>query len=137
MILGSKPSTRCRPHPGFRGFWIGVAYKPPQLVKGPECQGACEYAWDREWWAGLAKYILHPQWMATGSIIKQQLEVADIPGICESCKGTTAKEMDMQGAFGKDKGIIKQIIVEVKQAHCGDLTPPQFAYHMSSYNYYN
>ncbi|TEB28119.1 hypothetical protein FA13DRAFT_1794346 [Coprinellus micaceus] len=86
---------------------VGMAYKPPALVKGPDCQGACEYAWSREWWNDLGKYILHPQWMASGSSIKTQIEISNLPGVCESCRDTTVEGMALKGAFEKDKDILE------------------------------
>ncbi|TEB19303.1 hypothetical protein FA13DRAFT_1647132 [Coprinellus micaceus] len=111
---------------------VGMAYKPPALVKGPDCQGACEYAWSREWWNDLGKYILHPQWMASGSSIKTQIEISNLPGVCESCRDTTVEGMALKGAFEKDKDILEAAVAEVKKAH-GDFTPPRLESYMPSH----
>lgn len=114
---------------------IGMAYKPPELVKGPRCQAACEYAWRREWWNEIARYILHPQWMATGSAIKQHIKLTDIPGVCQSCRDTTVEAMELKGAFEKDTEIVEGVVMEVKKAH-GDFTPARYTYR-TALNHYN
>lgn len=111
---------------------IGMAFKPPQLVKGPACQtyAACASAWDREWWGELGRYVLHPQVRAMGTAIKTYILVTDMVGVCRGCRDTTVEVMDLKGVFDKDHEILEEVVNEVKKAH-SDFTPPRLDHCMT------
>lgn len=115
---------------------IGMAYKPPQLVKGPVCQthSGCESAWNGEWWGEIGRYVLHPQLRSTGASIKTYMAVTDVAGVCQGCRDATVAAMELKGAFNKDQEILEEVVNEVKKAH-GDFTPPRLDHRMTLMGY--
>jgi hypothetical protein len=104
---------------------VGMAFKCPPLERDPSCRRSCTAAWEKEWWNGLAKHILHPVWTMTGYMIRQQLDVTEIEGVCDRCQKLTVQALTDRGIFTKDQEILEEAIREVKHIH-GDLTPSQF-----------
>ena len=105
-------------------FRSGIAYSEPGVTQGSRCTTAeeCRATWKEQWWNGLARHILYPQWVTIGQRIKAELERASIPGMCNGCLRGTIMSMKRLRYFTKDLYMIEDCVGEVK-VRIGDNSP--------------
>ena len=90
----------------------GIAYHPPEAINDPECNSPlhCDYSWKKEWWNGLAKFLLHPDAGLMGHEILAELEKVKIPGMCDACQTLTVAWIKEWKVFLKDEEYISDTI---------------------------
>ena len=98
----------------------GMAYNPPDLVKGALCTrfGKCADVWEDVWWSCIAQHILHPGWSMVGDRVHKQLEPANIPGICSECQIEMLRDMDEKDLFTQDVVLVKRCVTQLMDL-CG------------------
>ena len=93
----------------------GIAYHPPEAINDPECPSPlhCDYSWKKEWWNGLAKFLLHPDAGLMGHEILSELEKVKIPGMCDACQTLTVAWIKERKVFLKDEEYISDAISDL------------------------
>ncbi|KAJ7099141.1 hypothetical protein C8R44DRAFT_747827 [Mycena epipterygia] len=85
-----------------------LAFGTPALRPFKDCNtpGTCNWSWRREWWAGFARLIHHPDVHLPFSAIPDKLyevQMAGIDGVCDDCLRSTINSILEDGKFGKEE----------------------------------
>ncbi|KAJ7101896.1 hypothetical protein C8R44DRAFT_988260 [Mycena epipterygia] len=92
-----------------------LAFGTPALRPFKDCNtpGTCNWSWRREWWAGFARLIHHPDVHLPFSAIPDKLyevQMAGIDGVCDDCLRLTINSILEDGKFGKEEEYISDAV---------------------------
>ncbi|KAI1783457.1 hypothetical protein LXA43DRAFT_903519 [Ganoderma leucocontextum] len=88
-----------------------VSFSPPAVVHHVLfCDGtaACEYAWRREWWNGVAKCLLYPDKSISDSEVLGMLVEVEILDMHVRCKEGTMQWILQKGVLTREEKIISR-----------------------------
>lgn len=88
-----------------------VAFSPPSVVHHVLfCHetAACEHAWQREWWNGVARCLLHPDKSICDSQVLEMLAGVEILDMDEKCKLSTVAWIRARGVLTREEKIISR-----------------------------
>lgn len=76
---------------------------------------SCERGWEKEWWNGFAKHILHPDLESkkTPMQVLDELQAVDIPGVCVDCKAATIPKVRESGRLQREDEIMQEALTLV------------------------
>ncbi|KIM75916.1 hypothetical protein PILCRDRAFT_13125 [Piloderma croceum F 1598] len=99
-----------------------ISFTAPPVQSGFPCDlpEMCEDAWNRAWWTGFAKHVLHPDCPLSGSEAMQVLNNVQIPGMCDDCLRSTVDSVWEAGPFEEIELIVRDGIGQVVEWATGE-----------------
>ncbi|KAF8179856.1 hypothetical protein BJ912DRAFT_637486 [Pholiota molesta] len=91
-------------------FQKAIAAVSPPVTHGPDCRTHldCQIGWEKEWWNGLARNILHPDFTPDAhDTIAELQNVQGVPGMCNACFRRTIDAVFERDIFGKERAYIE------------------------------
>jgi hypothetical protein len=99
-----------------------ISFTAPPVQSAFPCDSPemCEDAWNRAWWTGFAKHVLHPDCPLSGSEAMRVLDNVQIPGMCDDCLRSTVDSVWEAGPFEEIELIIRDGIGQVVEWATGE-----------------
>lgn len=87
-----------------------IAFWPPEVEHSIHCytHASCKAIWEKAWWSGYAKLLLHPDRPTDLYQAVTELESTGIPGFNAMCKVWTLDSMRDNSAFAQVEEIIRE-----------------------------
>jgi hypothetical protein len=99
-----------------------IAFVPPPVHGSFLCSANndCEEAWNKAWWLGFAKHILHPDSPLSGCEAMHVLNDVRIPGMCDNCLRNTMDDIWEASPFGEIELMICEGIGQIIEWATGE-----------------